>query len=326
MSSYKSEIDQKNRYLWLFLLIALCVNLLFLVILFLITTDYRPWHTLTDSASAPVVFEEMPKPPPPPPPDPHEVAALKPGASQLGIPEDFKEEDYFEAAIPPDPQDAPSEEPMQQAPPPQETPIMNTSVQAEQSIQKPITDPITIKQVEASFSKQAKQEQPPTQQSDSPKKTKGPIQKELQFNDLARGFLNSLNEGGNDLMERKGNENIRPDFEEMRYLSYMHKIIWYMQNEWRRNQTLMNSQVPPLVITGVSVTINKDGVVQQASIIQSCGNNQIDEAIIQGIRAASPYPPLPAHFKKDIFTAEFGIKHVGNYYRSQPPGQLRLSF
>lgn len=326
MSAYKSEIRPKKRYVILFLLVAFCVNLIFLIVLFLITIDYNQWKISDIMPSAPVIFEEMHEPDQPSTQEFPEVAALKPGASQHGMPEEFKDEDYFEALLAPQPTSAESDK---QAQPEkaEEKPPINTLEQATQFVQTATEVPAhTIKQIEASFYKQKKQDHSPIESNESYKKTKGPIQKQLQFNDLARGFLNSLDEGGNDLMERKGNENIRPDFEEMRYLSYMHKIIWYMQNEWKRNQALMNAQVPPLIITGVSITINKDGILEQSAIIQSCGNNQIDEAILQGIRSASPYPPLPAHFKKDIFTAEFGIKHVSNYYRPQSNNQLRFSF
>jgi TonB family protein len=283
-----------------------------------------------DQPEVPVLFEEMAPPEPQPQIRPDEVAALKPGASNFGMPDEFKE-DQFIASIPEtipleehpeeheesktsEIKEEPSEELTKKTEPkPEPSPDDFSS----QDLTKIQTEPKQIKQEESKPKTVAQEEQKQKiiqkqpQKQTAPQKIQAPIKKELTFNELAQGFLSSLNEGGNDLMERKGNENIRPDFEEMRYLSYLHKIVWYMQNEWRRDTTIINCGPPVMVVTGVSITIDKNGILKNASIVQSCGNHQLDEAIIRGIHAASPYPPLPVHLNKDVLTVEFGVKHVG---------------
>jgi TonB family protein len=335
MKAHKAdELYHEKRFNWLLLILAILINCAMLFFLFLLNIDSHFWEFKKDSLEqpeAPVVFQEMPEAPQQPEPQPEikpdEVAALKPGASHFGMPDEYNEDELSPAMPESEAEEQTKEEDQPEKP---EEPSLEFIKKTEQ-IPDPIsahledaheliqtqTAPPQIKQekdqshllqektVEPKIAKREQQEQPPTQ------KVKAPIKKELTFNDLAQGFLASLDEGGNDLMERKGNENIRPDFEEMRYLSYLHKIIWHMQNEWHRDNSLMSCSVPVMVITGVSVSINKDGTLQKASVIQSCGNYQIDEAIIRGINTASPYPPLPAYLKKDVLTVEFGIKHIG---------------
>lgn len=327
------ESYQESRFNWLLLLLAILINLIILFFLFLVTLDSNFWEfqkNKFDQPEVPVLFEEMPMAPEPQPEiKPDEVAALKPGASHFGMPDEFKEDEFI-ATMPeqPNPQEdfeaanttsdtvmEISEKPMKKIDPESEPTI--THLAETQELIKTQTVPMQQKQEETkslSLLEQLQEQKTPKKelpQQPEPQKIRAPIKKELTFNELAQGFLSSLDEGGNDLMERKGNENIRPDFEEMRYLSYLHKIVWYMQNEWRRDNTIINCGPPVMVVTGVSVTIDKNGVLKKASIVQSCGNNQLDEAIIRGIYAASPYPPLPAHLNKEVLTVEFGVKHIG---------------
>ena len=333
------ETYEESQFSWLLLLLALLINILLLFVIFFISLDNN-WNFSAieqrEQPSAPVVFEDMPTPEQPAQPElkTDEVAALKSGASNFGMPDEFKE-DEFVAAIPDEqpekPQleepelidtqeinNKPEEKPQQDINPPLEPEILTT--QHEKSYEtikaQPIPTPLPpeVKQLPITHplpqeKKIVKKETPPLPQQ--PTKIRAPLQKELTFNDLAKGFLSSLDEGGNDLMDRKGNENIRPDFEEMRYLSYLHKIIWYMQNEWRRDNDLGNCAPPVMSVTGVSVTIDKDGILKNAKVIQSCGNYKLDEVILRGIRAVGSYPPLPTYLKKDVMTFEFGVKHVG---------------
>ena len=123
------------------------------------------------------------------------------------------------------------------------------------------------------------------------------MEKKLTFNDLATGFLASWQNEGSDWFERKGNENIRPDFEEMKYLSYLQKIAWYMQNAWQRQERVQVHNPPAdIVVTGVRVTLDKLGNLVNAAMLQSCGVAQLDDMVTRGIREGGPYPPLPDTF------------------------------
>lgn len=305
------ESYQESQFRWRLLLLAIIINIALLLFLFLMTIDNDLLHFPKQENSAPVVFQDMQEPPQPPPPQlkSDEIAALIPGASNFGIPDELKEDEMIARIAQENiewesthqekideqeivKKEEPSQQPeliqMQQA-----TTIPEIKHQEKPKSQEPVQ-------------KEIKKVEPQPQQE----KIRAPLKKELTFNDIAKGFLSSLDKGGNDMMERKGNENIRPDFEEMRYLSYVHKIGWYMQNEWLRDTTVGQCGAPTFPVTAISVTIDKEGVLKRAVVVQSCGNHSLDEAILRGIHAASPYPPLPAYLKKDEITIDFGVKHV----------------
>lgn len=332
-----------SRLAWLLILLALIINFALLFLLFILQTDNNffqfPCRAEPEHEEAPILFEQMPEPPSqaeePPPPVTNEVAALIPGASNFGIPDEYTEDEivaHINELEPddkePEPELAALEEKKEKEEPQGETPPSQpksepTMLEPEQETVQLQPIPSTIlekiieqpKQPEAPI-KQIMQPKPPTQKSpEVPEKIKAPLKKELTFNDIAKGFLSSLDEGGHDQIERKGNENIRPDFEEMRILSYQQKLFWYMQNEWKRTNTPLNFPAPPFTATCISITIDKDGVLKKSSIVSSCGIQQLDDIILQGIRNASPYPPLPTFLKKESYTFDFGVKHV-----QAPPG------
>lgn len=136
-------------------------------------------------------------------------------------------------------------------------------------------------------------------------------QKKLTFADLAQGFLDTLNEGGKDWFSRKGDPNKRPDFEEMKYLSYTQKIAWYMQQAWRLNPPVLTQQLPASSTINVIMVLDKEGNLIDLQCTQNTGLAAFDSKVLEGIRAASPYPPLPEHFKREQFTINFGIRVYG---------------
>jgi outer membrane biosynthesis protein TonB len=149
-----------------------------------------------------------------------------------------------------------------------------------------------------------------------------PIKKQLTLADLAEGFINTLNRGGNDWLDRDGDDKKRPDFEDLKYLSYTKKVVWYMQNEWRATQDKLGIQLHQEYILSLIITFLKDGSIGDVRVIHPSGSPQLDEFLIRGIRNAGPYPPIPTHFKSDSFDLPLNI--VNARERSQP-WQMYLS-
>jgi len=326
-----------SKLAWVLILLALLINFALLFLLFILQTDNNffqfPFKSESEHEEAPILFEQMSEPPsqeeePPPLQLTNEVAALIPGASNFGVPNEHKEDEmiaHINEFEPDDKEPEPELAAMQEKndkkaedePPsqPLSKPIMQEQ-KKELAQPQPIAPAVLEKtneqpkQPDAPI-KQRLQPKPPAEKiPEQPQKIKAPLKKELTFNEIAKGFLSSLDQGGSDLVEREGNKNIRPDFEEMRILSYQHKLFWYMQNEWNRTNITLNYPPPPFATTGISMTIDKDGNLKKIEVIHSCGIQQLDDAIIQGIRAASPYPPLPNFLNKDSYTFEFGVKHI----------------
>ena len=149
-----------------------------------------------------------------------------------------------------------------------------------------------------------------------------PVKKQLTLADLAEGFINTLNRGGQDWLDREGNENIRPDFKELKYQSYIQKVIWYMQNEWRATQGKLNTQVNGEYVLSVIITFLKDGKVGNVHVVQPSGYAHLDEFLVRGIRNAGPYPPLPNHFNTNTFDLPLNIL---NGAEQNKPWRMNLS-
>ena len=278
---------------------------------------------------APVVFEspqqEEPQEQPPPI---NEVAALKPRASQFGATELVQDEleftpGVYDKLIPEvlgkDESDNEKTEEISTEQTKdfdtksekQEEPTQEIVSESSDVLFKPIVKPEPALKPSKSIEQGKQQKASQRTTLGAQAKIASPMEKKLTFNDLATGFLASWQNEGSDWFERKGNENIRPDFEEMKYLSYLQKIAWYMQNAWQRQERVQVHNPPAdIVITGVRVTLDKLGNLVNASMLQSCGVTQLDDMVMRGIREGGPYPPLPDHFKKEIMSFEFGVKHL----------------
>lgn len=180
---------------------------------------------------------------------------------------------------------------------------------------KPESKPVPAQELKKAISTTQGQQQKASQRTNPGNQAKiaSPIEKQVTFSDLAAGFLSSWQNEGTDWLEREGNENIRPDMEEMKYLSYLQKIAWYMQNAWQRQDRILLQKAPTeIVVTYVRIMIDKNGNLKDSHMVKTCGFQQLDEMVMKGIQEGGPYPPLPAHFKKEIMTFDFGVKHFAS--------------
>ena len=113
---------------------------------------------------------------------------------------------------------------------------------------------------------------------------------------MTKGFVENLKDKGNDWLERKGDDNKRPSFEELKYLSYEQKVQWNLQNSWKQNFAYRPYQK---ILKGkaiVEFVILQNGDVTDVNVLNSSGNPEIDQIIINSIKLAAPFPPLPQHF------------------------------
>ncbi|MBY0353855.1 TonB family protein [Candidatus Babeliales bacterium] len=118
---------------------------------------------------------------------------------------------------------------------------------------------------------------------------------------MTRGFLENLKDKGDDWLERKGDENKMPSFEELKYLSYEQRINWQLQASWKQHFARHFSNRPLQGKVAVEFSINESGALTHANIIQSSGMRELDDIILASVRKAAPFPPLPKHFNKTIY-------------------------
>jgi TolA protein len=118
---------------------------------------------------------------------------------------------------------------------------------------------------------------------------------------MTRGFVENLKDEGDDWLERKGDDNKRPSFEELKYLSYEEKVNWHLQNSWKQNFAYRPWQK---ILEGKAVVdfkIDENGNVLDIAMLQSSGNEELDNIIIKSVQFAAPFPPLPKHFGVKVY-------------------------
>ncbi len=70
--------------------------------------------------------------------------------------------------------------------------------------------------------------------------------------------------------------------------------------------------------THVEFTIQKDGVVSKIKVVESSGHKMLDDAVVEGLRLASPFAPLPPGYNKDHLTVVGSFRYVLTNYASGP--------
>ena len=134
-----------------------------------------------------------------------------------------------------------------------------------------------------------------------------PIKKELTLADLAKGFLNSIKQEGQDWLERDGNDNIRPDKEELKFLSYKRKVAWFIQNAMRTEREEFQVEHFQKLVTTIQMTVDKEGNLIYHKMIKSSGNYVFDAIVMRCTKEAAPYPPLPERFNMTEFPMYWSI-------------------
>lgn len=120
---------------------------------------------------------------------------------------------------------------------------------------------------------------------------------------LTKGYIEKLRgESGTDQIDRDGDPNKRPSFEELKYISYESKINWCLQASWKDNfahsQVLHFNEGKAVI----EFTIDEKGKLLSTKMLQSSGYHEVDSAIMKNFEFASPFPPLPKHFGTKAYT------------------------
>ena len=121
---------------------------------------------------------------------------------------------------------------------------------------------------------------------------------------LTKGYIEKTSgENGTDLIDRDGDPNKIPSFEEMKYVSYEAKLNWCCQATWKQNSSFYNLPIAQRDYQAViEFSIDEKGNLVNSEILESSGCKEVDSAIVKNLKATAPFPPLPKHFGKDIYT------------------------
>ena len=96
---------------------------------------------------------------------------------------------------------------------------------------------------------------------------------------------------------------------DMKYYSFLKDFIQHMNNtfnfdngpqkmeEWMRKKLLVRN-------TALSIVIDKKGAVQSVKVTASSGFEPFDKLAVATVYKASPFAPVPDHFKQDLVRVE----------------------
>ena len=145
---------------------------------------------------------------------------------------------------------------------------------------------------------QQPQEDGPTEESVAP----GPVSSEILSTPLglgmAHGFFKSLAEG----------KTLRDEIR-VYYFEILEKIntTW-----WQKAENLSAAADQDGI---VDISIGPDGVLVGARMARTTGSGEVDRAIIEALREASPFAPPPVGFGQDVFRAPLRIAAPSNLFR-----------
>lgn len=131
-------------------------------------------------------------------------------------------------------------------------------------------------------------EQAAVQQQEEPVLPPQPAVENLPMNSLGigltKGFFKGLGNG----------ETLRDDVREY-YMVMLERINekWWMDPQ-------LEKRLSAII---VNVTVARNGDIVDSMVLASSGDRRYDRAVLAALAAASPLPPLPDHFKGDVFEA-----------------------
>jgi len=154
-----------------------------------------------------------------------------------------------------------------------------------------------IKQIEEQEKKLAQMQQ----QKQAEEKLQQEPKKKRNILAMTKGFLENLKDKGEDWLERKGDDNKRPNFEELKFLSYESRINWQLTAAWKRYLRRRANMVRHEGRAVIDFELDQHGNVTSLHLLESTGSTELDDLVLETVRKAAPFPPLPKHFDKTTY-------------------------
>lgn len=129
---------------------------------------------------------------------------------------------------------------------------------------------------------------------------------QLSSTEMNQGYMDHLN----DLVEE--GETIDMNTKEYRFIGYFTNLRKAIELVWTYpSEAVQKGQYGKVIVKFI---IQADGKVSKAQVLESSGYPILDSAILDAIRAAAPFAPLPKGFNKDHLLVRGAFSYVlGNY-------------
>ncbi len=85
--------------------------------------------------------------------------------------------------------------------------------------------------------------------------------------------------------------------EETKYRSYVIGLKERIEGVWKYPSEAAKGGIHGVAL--IKFTIRKNGQLTDIQLVETSGYNDLDEAVIQALKDAEPYPPLPDDWGKD---------------------------
>ena len=103
-------------------------------------------------------------------------------------------------------------------------------------------------------------------------------------------------------------ERIDINTSDYRYIGYFTSLRKSVELVWTYPREAVRRGLQGEV--GVEFTIMKDGSVKRVKVIRSSGHKILDRSVVEAIKLASPYTPLPDGLEKQKLTIVGGFRYV----------------
>jgi len=290
--------------------------------------DLMQKQTPTQSQSSPESKQEEPEEE-----KKQEWASLRPQASSFGAPVilydepddgDLPQIESAQEAIEPDYQGPAANEqlaeqeltqeedlaPEEKTSEPEQTPLIEPlSKSIEQLIEKISPETLNAIQEQTPSAKPARQTNRTKRTRRRKRAQKKQAGKNITLADITQGFLEQWKNKGPNLVRMYGNDNAAPTDEQIRYERYAARILWCLQNAWKIKLSELPRHAAVESELQICMVINKQGKLENVTVVRSCGHSEIDRFIVGTIQyAGSSFPPLPGFIKEEPFYMPWVIK------------------
>lgn len=107
------------------------------------------------------------------------------------------------------------------------------------------------------------------------------------FREQIAGIGSGLTEEG------EGKQTINLDSREPRFLDYLSRLKWRIEQEWQYPEEAQRNRVGGELL--LILTVNKAGVLTSLRLVESSGFPILDNEALRAVKAAAPFAPFPAY-------------------------------
>jgi hypothetical protein len=210
----------------------------------------------------------------------------------------------FDAQTIPEPLQPSTEPEMDNEQPSQEAEADDTADATPQEMVEPSDNPIAGKTIEPAEEKKVTPDHSPLLARRrllraTGKKNGGPIPHGLTLQKLAEGFL--------DYVKTNNSEPIDLNTHDLKYVGYMRKVGWLLQNSFNINKKRLFINSPIIQQVVLHIEIDKKGDLINCCLSPNIADPDINTFFLDTIKSAAPFPKIPDRLNRETIRIKMPI-------------------